>query len=77
MLAALNAHDPQRTLERGYALALDEQGKPLPTAAAVRTAGNFDLWMADDTLPARIAAAPDDAPAARPTLLPDSDPDGD
>src|SRR6478672_5067227 len=30
LTAALNAHDPQRTLERGYALALGADGEPLP-----------------------------------------------
>lgn len=61
LTAALNAHDPQRTLERGYALALGGDGEPLATAAAARRAGSFDLRFADATLPA---------------LLPDSDRDG-
>ena len=77
LLAALNAHDPQRTLERGYALALGPDGEPLADVAAVRAAGPFDLRMADGTLPARIddvAAA--DVREAQPRLLPDSDPDG-
>jgi exodeoxyribonuclease VII large subunit len=69
LTAALNAHDPQRTLERGYALALGADGEPLPNAAAVREAGTFDLRMADGTLPARIDTD------AQPTLLPDSDAD--
>jgi exodeoxyribonuclease VII large subunit len=73
LTAALNAHDPQRTLERGYALAMGPDGEPLPDAAAVRAAGAFDLRMADATLPAQIREA--DAPA-QPTLLPDSDSDG-
>ena len=30
--AALFAHDPERTLERGYALLLDESGEPLGSA---------------------------------------------
>ncbi|HEX6713976.1 MAG TPA: exodeoxyribonuclease VII large subunit [Thermoleophilaceae bacterium] len=55
LTAALNAHDPQRTLERGYALALGPDGEPLPDAAAVRVAGEFDLRMADATLPARLS----------------------
>ena len=74
LTAALNAHDPQRTLERGYALALGPDGEPLANAEAVRTAGEFELRMADATLPARIreadaraaadASAAADAPAA-------------
>ena len=69
--AALAAHDPQRTLERGYALAVDADGEPLATADAIRTANDFDLRMADGTGPARIR----DADAAQPTLVQDSEPD--
>ncbi|MEA2373706.1 MAG: Exonuclease large subunit, partial [Thermoleophilaceae bacterium] len=54
--AALRAHDPQRTLERGYALALDAAGQPLPDAGAVRAAQTFDLRMAGGTVPARVGA---------------------
>jgi exodeoxyribonuclease VII large subunit len=74
LTAALNAHDPQRTLERGYALALGDDGEPLANAGAVRAAGAFDLRMADATVAARIRDA--DAPAAeQPTLMQDSDSD--
>ena len=73
LTAALDAHDPQRTLERGYALALGHDGEPLPTAAAVRDAGRFDLRMADGTVPART----DTTAPAQPSLLPDSGHDGD
>ena len=52
--AALRAHDPERTLERGYALALDAAGEPLADAAALRAAGDFDLRMAGGTVPARV-----------------------
>jgi exodeoxyribonuclease VII large subunit len=45
--AALRAHDPDRTLERGYALALGEDGEPLSSVEAVRAAGRFDLKLAD------------------------------
>jgi exodeoxyribonuclease VII large subunit len=61
LTAALNAHDPQRTLERGYALALGPDGEPLPNAESVRAAGEFDLRMADATIAA--------------TVMPDSDAD--
>jgi exodeoxyribonuclease VII large subunit len=60
LTAALNAHDPQRTLERGYALALGADGEPLATAAAVRDAGAFELRMADGTLPARLSDSESD-----------------
>ena len=53
--AALRAHDPERTLERGYALVLEGGGEPLPDAAAVRAAESFDLRLADGTVGARVA----------------------
>ena len=36
---ALRAHDPERTLERGYALAEDAEGEPVTSAGAARAAG--------------------------------------
>jgi exodeoxyribonuclease VII large subunit len=54
--AALRAHDPQRTLERGYALLIDESGEPLLTAAAAREAKTFDAKLADGTVRARVTA---------------------
>jgi len=57
--AALRAHDPERTLERGYALALDGVGEPLTGTEAVRAAGSFDLRMAGGTVPARVAEKED------------------
>ena len=50
--AALRAHDPQRTLERGYALALDQSGEPLTSVAAVRDVERFELRVADGSVPA-------------------------
>jgi exodeoxyribonuclease VII large subunit len=52
--AALFAHDPERTLERGYALLLDEVGEPLGTAATVREAGAFTARMSDGDLRAKV-----------------------
>jgi exodeoxyribonuclease VII large subunit len=52
--AAIRAHDPERTLERGYAIALGPDGQPLPGAAAVREAQNFELRMADGDVPVRV-----------------------
>jgi exodeoxyribonuclease VII large subunit len=78
LTAALNAHDPQRTLERGYALALGPDGEPHANAAAVRAAGTFELRMADATVPARVrdsADAPIADPPPPPSLMPDSEPD--
>lgn len=52
--SALRAADPDRTLERGFALALDRAGEPLTSAAALRSAGAFELQLSDGRLPARI-----------------------
>src|SRR5439155_168333 len=48
-------------LERGYALVLDGDGEPLPTAAAIRDAGVFDVRMADGEVPARLQDSDPDA----------------
>lgn len=52
---ALRAHDPERTLERGYALAETEDGEPLTGAAAVAAAGRFSLRFSDGRLDATTA----------------------
>jgi len=52
--AAIRAHDPDRTLERGYAMALGRDGEPLAGAAAVRKVKNFELRMADGCVAARV-----------------------
>jgi exodeoxyribonuclease VII large subunit len=51
---ALSAHDPERALERGYALLVDGSGEPLVSAAAVRSAKTFDARLADGTIRARV-----------------------
>jgi exodeoxyribonuclease VII large subunit len=51
---ALTAHDPERTLARGYALVQDDQGAPLGSAAAARAAGAVALRFHDGTVPARV-----------------------
>jgi exodeoxyribonuclease VII large subunit len=53
--AALFAHDPERTLERGYALLLDDKGEPLANAAAVREAGEFTARMSDADVRAKVS----------------------
>ena len=50
---ALAAHDPQRTLERGYALVEDGSGEPVTNAAAARRQQRLTLRMADGALPVR------------------------
>ncbi len=51
---ALAAHDPQRTLARGYAMVTDTDEEPLVSAAAARQAGELRLRFADGALPARV-----------------------
>jgi exodeoxyribonuclease VII large subunit len=52
--ASIRAHDPERTLERGYAIALGPDGEPLGSAAALRDAQDFELRMADGSVPASV-----------------------
>jgi exodeoxyribonuclease VII large subunit len=49
---ALAGHDPQRTLERGYALVSSRDGEPLTTARSARDAGELRLRFADGELDA-------------------------
>ena len=51
---ALRAHDPERTLERGYALAEDASGEPVTSAAAAIAAERVRLRFADGGVGARI-----------------------
>lgn len=51
---AFRAHDPERTLERGYALAEDSGGEPVTGAAAARAAGHVRLRFADGIVGAEI-----------------------
>jgi len=51
---ALRAHEPERTLERGYALVEDGGGAPVTSAAAATAAGRVRLRFADGGVGARI-----------------------
>jgi exodeoxyribonuclease VII large subunit len=51
---ALAAHDPQRTLERGYALVESATGEPLTSAARARAAQDLRVRFADGSVPARV-----------------------
>lgn len=51
---ALAAHDPQRTLERGYALVQSDTGEPISSAARARERERVRLRFADGALGARI-----------------------
>jgi exodeoxyribonuclease VII large subunit len=50
----LRAHDPERTLERGYALAESGDGEPVTTASAAVAAGDVRLRFADGRVKAEI-----------------------
>jgi exodeoxyribonuclease VII large subunit len=52
---ALAAHDPDRTLARGYALVADRTGEPLGSASAARRAGDLRLRFHDGTIGARVS----------------------
>lgn len=51
---ALAGHDPQRTLERGYAIVQDAGGRSLSSAERAREAGHVRLRFADGAIGARI-----------------------
>ncbi|HEY8809108.1 MAG TPA: exodeoxyribonuclease VII large subunit, partial [Solirubrobacterales bacterium] len=51
---AFRAHEPERTLERGYALAEDSGGEPVTSAAAALAARHVKLRFADGGVGAEI-----------------------
>jgi exodeoxyribonuclease VII large subunit len=51
---AFRAHEPERTLERGYALAEDGEGEPVTSAAGALAAGRVRLRFADGRVGAEI-----------------------
>jgi exodeoxyribonuclease VII large subunit len=55
---ALGAHDPSRTMARGYALVQDRDGTPLGSAEAARSARELELRFHDGTLAARVDEEP-------------------
>jgi exodeoxyribonuclease VII large subunit len=52
---ALAAHDPARTLARGYALVEDHAGQPLTSAPAARSARELNLRFHDGVVPAHTS----------------------
>jgi len=52
--AAVHGHDPQRTLERGYALVESEAGAAVTSAKEARDEAEVRLRFADDAVRARI-----------------------
>jgi exodeoxyribonuclease VII large subunit len=53
VLATLDAHDPQRTLERGYALVEDAAGEPVTTAAAAQALPALAIRLHDGRVDVR------------------------
>jgi exodeoxyribonuclease VII large subunit len=51
---ALDAHDPDRVLERGFALVEDGSGALVPSAEAARAAGDVRLRFSDATVDATV-----------------------
>ncbi|MBV9805417.1 MAG: hypothetical protein JO130_19620, partial [Solirubrobacterales bacterium] len=52
---ALGAHDPERTLARGYALVEDRAGQALGSAAAARSAHDLRLRFHDGAIDAEVS----------------------
>jgi exodeoxyribonuclease VII large subunit len=50
---ALDAHDPQRTLERGYVLVEDAAGAPVTSAATARRRSRLTLRLSDGSVAVR------------------------
>jgi exodeoxyribonuclease VII large subunit len=53
LAVALVAHDPQRTLERGYALVEDGDGRPVVSAGTARISPTLTLRLHDGRVPVR------------------------
>ncbi|MEJ7798219.1 MAG: exodeoxyribonuclease VII large subunit [Solirubrobacteraceae bacterium] len=58
---ALDAHDPGRTLERGYALVTDRSGELVTSAADARAAGDVSLRFGDGAVDATLRGDDDRA----------------
>jgi exodeoxyribonuclease VII large subunit len=54
LASALAAHDPERTLERGYALVTDRDGELVTSAAGARRSGDVRLRFSDAAVEATI-----------------------
>ena len=57
-LATLAAHDPQRTLERGYALVEDAEGEPVTSADAARAQPTLTVRLHDGRVTVRPRTRP-------------------
>lgn len=61
---ALRAHEPERTLERGYALVEDTAGEPVTRAADAVAAERVKLRFSDGRVPVRVEPPAADAEAS-------------
>jgi exodeoxyribonuclease VII large subunit len=57
---ALSAHDPERTLARGYALVSDRAGRPLQSAAEAQAAGELSIRFHDGAVTATAETTTED-----------------
>ncbi|HWH96677.1 MAG TPA: exodeoxyribonuclease VII large subunit, partial [Baekduia sp.] len=57
LAAALAAHDPERTVARGYAIVDDGAGEIVTSAQQARALGDVRLFFGDGPVEARIAPA--------------------
>jgi exodeoxyribonuclease VII large subunit len=60
---ALGAHDPERTLARGYALVEDPAGEPVTTARAARAVGELGVRFRDGRVRARVEDTREESPS--------------
>jgi exodeoxyribonuclease VII large subunit len=68
---ALRAHDPQRTLERGYARVEDASGEPVLTGKAARKAKELAIHFADGVVDAHTGKPPRVASRSKSAKAPD------
>jgi exodeoxyribonuclease VII large subunit len=59
LAAALAAHDPERTVARGYAIVDDGAGGIVTSAQQARALGDIRLFFGDGPLDARVLDAAD------------------
>ncbi len=60
LMLALSAHDPDRTLARGYALVSDRAGRPLQSAAEAQAAGALSVRFHDGAVSATAETTTED-----------------
>jgi exodeoxyribonuclease VII large subunit len=60
LAAALAAHDPERTVARGYAIVDDGAGGIVTSAEQARALGDIRLFFGDGPVAARVADPKDD-----------------